>query len=268
MNLRFLSCVVCLMFAGLPEATIKAQGLAANRSYANNLGQGVLERDWDDMNLYYAIEREATVFRTSDSTQSYFNLKFREPVHVLDRNARWTRIRTDDGTEGYVSSGAVSNVWIRISKRKKTVYVYRGTELIKSLPADFGNNVASDKVQRGNSNSPDDWRTPEGTFFVVAKNPNSKFYKALVLNYPTAEDARRGYRQGLISKDEYQSIVRAEEDHRMPPMNTMLGGWIEIHGDGTGGGTNWTQGCIAIENDKMDALWNIIEVGTPVLTEY
>ncbi len=128
--------------------------------------------------------------------------------------------------------------------------------------------MASDKVQRGDTGSPDDWRTPEGTFFIVEKNPASKFYKALVLNYPTAEDARRGFRQGLISQGDYQAIVQAEESHQMPPMNTLLGGWIEIHGDGTGGGTNWTQGCIAIENDKMDELWALVEVGTPVLTEY
>ena len=50
---------------------------------------------------------------------------------------------------------------------------------------------------------------------MVSKNPNSQYYKALVLNYPTAEDARRGYRQGLISKDEYDSIVqgRGELQH-------------------------------------------------------
>lgn len=221
-----------------------------------------------EADLYYSVERPASVFRAPDSTKSFFELKFREPVKLIERDGWWSKVETEDGTVGYVSSGAISNVWIRISKRKKSVYVYRGTELIKRYVADFGNNVVSDKVQRGDLRSPDDWRTPEGTFFVVSKNPNSKFYKALVLNYPTAEDARRGFRQGLISQQEYRSIVKAEESASMPPMNTMLGGWIEIHGDGTGGGTNWTQGCIAIENEKMDELWPIVKVGTPVLTEY
>lgn len=221
-----------------------------------------------DLSLYYAVEREATVYEQSDSTKAYFTLKFREPVTVIDRKGQWSLIQSEDGSIGYVASKAISNVWIRISKRKKSVYVYRGTRLIKRFVADFGNNVFADKIQRGDQRSPDDWRTPEGTFFVVSKNPNSKFYKALVLNYPTAEDARRGFRQGLISQQEYQAIVKAEENGNIPPMNTMLGGWIEIHGDGTGGGTNWTQGCIAIENDKMDELWPMIKVGTPVLTEY
>ena len=222
----------------------------------------------DDGELYYAVERKAKVFKNPDDSASYTILEFREPVKLLERDGWWSLIEREDGSVGYVESSAISNIWIRISKRKKSVYVYRGTTLIKRFVADFGNNVSSDKVQRGDLRSPDDWRTPEGTFFVVSKNPNSKFYKALVLNYPTAEDARRGFKQGLISQNEFDAIVRAEENATMPPMNTMLGGWIEIHGDGTGGGTNWTQGCIAIENDKMDELWPLIKVGTPVLTEY
>ena len=218
--------------------------------------------------LYYSIEQAAAVYDDANLAQSTFNLAFREPVYVLERSARWSRIQTENGIEGYVSSDALSNVWIRVSKRQKSVYIYRGTELVRQIPADFGNNVSSDKIQRGDQRSPDDWRTPEGSFFVVSKNPNSSFYKALVLNYPTAEDARRGLHQGLISKEEFDAIVEAEESFSMPPMNTMLGGWIEIHGDGTGGGTNWTQGCIAIENERMDEIWSMIEVGTPVLTEY
>lgn len=218
--------------------------------------------------LYYSIERNATLFRSPAMTDAYLALRFREPLIVLDRKPVWSHVRTRNGEEGYIATTAISNVWIRISKRKRTVYVYRGTELIRKLPADFGTNLVSDKVQRGTLNSPDDWRTPEGSFFVVSKNPNSKFYKAFVLNYPNAEDARRGYREGLISKEQHDAIVQAEDRGMIPPMNTQLGGWIEIHGSGTGGGTNWTQGCVAITNEQMDELWSIVHVGTPVITEY
>ena len=227
----------------------------------------VSAQSFDGENLYYSIERNAQVYNQPGKNAT-FTIPLQEAVEVIEREGFWSKIRTDSGEEGYVANSSISNVWIRISKRKKTVFVYRGVELIKKIPADFGNNIVSDKIRRGDLGSPDDWRTPEGSFFVVSKNPNSKYYKALVLNYPNSEDARRGYKQGLISKEEYQAIVRAEENHAIPPMNTMLGGWIEIHGDGTGGGTNWTQGCIAIENHQMDELWDIIEVGTPVLTEY
>jgi L,D-peptidoglycan transpeptidase YkuD (ErfK/YbiS/YcfS/YnhG family) len=50
-------------------------------------------------------------------------------------------------------------------------------------------------------------------------------------------------------------------------MDTDLGGWIEIHGDGTGDATAWTQGCVAIRNAAMDVIWDHVRVGTPVLVE-
>lgn len=244
----FLSGIVCLVVFSVNLSVVTAQPFAEG-------------------SLYYSIERNAQVFKKPGEGAS-FKLDLQQPVQVLEEDGFWSRIRTDSGEEGYIDSSSLSNIWIRISKRKKSVYVYEGVDLLKKIPADFGTNVVSDKIRRGDLTSPDDWRTPEGTFSVVSKNPNSTYYKAFVLNYPNAEDARRGYKQGLISREEYQAIVRAEENHTMPPMNTMLGGWIEIHGNGTGGGTNWTQGCIAIENHEMDALWDIIQVGTPVLTEY
>ena len=218
--------------------------------------------------LFYTVDRNATLYHLSDSTKAYMHLRFREPVHVLaDAGPGWHRVRTRDGANGLVRAQHLSNVWVRISKSTQTVFVYRGDELIFRFAADLGYNFFSDKERRGSAADPDHWRTPEGEFFVVAKNPNSQFYKAFVLNYPNAEDAKRGLRDGLISQVEYQSILDAEHDFRVPPMSTALGGYIELHGNGTGRRSNWTQGCVAISDSQMDTLWRLISVGTPVLID-
>ena len=130
-----------------------------------------------------------------------------------------------------------------------------------------GTNAFADKERRGGLLNPDDWRTPEGVFYVVGKNDQSRYYKALVLNYPTAEDAERGLQDELISEREYERIVKAHREQTMPPMDTPLGGWIEIHGSGTGVGSNWTQGCVALANGDMDVVYRWAVVGTPVLIE-
>lgn len=232
------------------------------------LAPGAFAQDMaEDLPIYYAVRRQATVYTAPDSGRVYLTLRFREPVNVLEEKGGWSHIRTQDGARGYVASSALSNVWIRVSKSNKSLYVYRGTELVQKVAADFSYNAFADKERRGSSTNPDDWRTPEGVFFVVNKNPNSKFYKAFVLNYPTAEDAERGRSQGLISQSEYAAIVRAEQEFTMPPMHTALGGMIEIHGKGSGIGSNWTQGCVAIHDNHMDQLWRLVEVGTPVLIE-
>lgn len=221
----------------------------------------------EDLPLYYTIRRQATVYTAPDSGRAYVHLRFREPVYLVKMEGAWSLIRTQDGAQGYVSASALSNVWIRVSKTHKSVYVYRGTQLVKKVPADFGYNAFADKERRGSNINPDDWRTPEGVFFVANKNARSTFYKAFVLNYPTAEDAERGRQEGIITEAEYAAIVKAEQDFAMPPMHTALGGWIEIHGNGTGVSSNWTQGCVAIRNVHIDEIWDIVDVGTPVLIE-
>ncbi len=217
--------------------------------------------------VHYSLRAGTTVFAEADGTKPYVRLGFMEPVYVTDTDAGWSSIRTQDGARGHVRSHLISNAWIRVSKSQKRLYFYRGMDLVLDLPADFGFNAYSDKERRGTESNPDDWRTPEGSFFVVRKNPRSQFYKAFVLNYPNKEDAERGLREGIISQGQYGAIVRAAEQLREPPMNTPLGGMIEIHGEGTGRSTNWTQGCVAVHNEGMDRLWEWVEVGTPVIIE-
>lgn len=221
----------------------------------------------DALPLYYAVKKGAYIYLSPDTERPYAELKFHEAVYRLDQKDGWLQIRTQDGARGYVPVSTVSNIWIRVSKANKTLYVYRGTDLLRKFRADFGTNPFSDKERRGSGWEPDHWRTPSGTFFVVRKNSNSQFYKALVLNYPTAEDANRGLRQRLISESQHKAIVQAQENFESPPMNTPLGGLIEIHGRGTGAGSNWTQGCVAVRDADIDELWRWAQVGTPVLIE-
>lgn len=225
------------------------------------------QADLDASELYYSVVPSATLYMEATTARPYLQLRLREAVYVLHTEGGWHYVRTEQGSRGYIPVDHLSNLWIRVSKSRRTLYVYEGTRLVKQIPVDLANNYFSDKEKRGSTEEPDHWRTPNGEFFVVRKNPNSRFYKAFVINYPNAEDAMRGLQQGLISTVEYQRIVNAEREYRMPPMNTALGGMIEIHGHGTGVRTTWTQGCVAIRNVHMDLLWDQIHVGTPVLIE-
>ncbi len=241
--------------------------LAATSFAQERFVSASLQTEPDDLPVYYSIRRSADVYTAPDSGRVYLRLGLRDQVYLLEHKGAWAYIRTQDGARGYVPTSAISNVWIHVSKSRKILSLYRGTELVKRYPADFGVNAFSDKERRGSAVNPDDWRTPEGTFFIVKKNPRSQFYKALVLNYPTAEDAERGRREGIISSSEYAAIVKAEREYVMPPMHTALGGMIEIHGSGSGVGSNWTQGCVAIHDRHIDEIWTMTDVGTPVLIE-
>ncbi len=154
------------------------------------------------------------------------------------------------------------DIEILIRKAERTLTLRtRGGERIYAVA--LGKNSEADKEIEG------DHATPEGEFYVCAKNPRSKFFLSLCLSYPNAEDAERGLAAGLIGADDHARIIEAIRLGRMPPQHTRLGGEIYIHGhaaveDGAPHGRDWTRGCIAVDNAAMQDIYDSARVGTPV----
>jgi len=224
----------------------------------------------DPTPLFYVVERDARLRASPDDRAPVVErISMREGVRVLadsiGTDASWHHVRHGE-TEGYVRASALSNLWIRINKTERTVYLYRGSELVRTLPADVSAGTG-DKVRRSRIGELEHYRIPEGTFFVVRLNAESEYYKAFVINYPNTAHAERGLRDGLITPVQFRAIAAAEQTISEPPMGTPLGGLIEIHGSGSGRQRAWTRGCVALRNIHMDDLWDIVKVGTPVVIE-
>lgn len=69
----------------------------------------------------------------------------------------------------------------------------------------------------------------------------------------------------LINQSTYDQIANAIDGNEQPPWNTALGGEIMIHGHGSD--SDWTAGCVAVDNDIMDILWDSCPIGTPIIIE-
>jgi murein L,D-transpeptidase YafK len=96
-----------------------------------------------------------------------------------------------------------------------------------------------------------DGRTPEG-WYTTSDKSWSQFYGAIAVHYPNEQDAEAGQVQGRIDTAVARTINSALGKKQKPPQNTPLGGEILIHG---GGGTSdWTLGCVAMDNPAIDAL--------------
>jgi murein L,D-transpeptidase YafK len=164
-------------------------------------------------------------------------------------------------TRGPVLRGAAFR--IEVDKAARTLRLFEGARLERSFPVALGRNASADKAVEG------DEATPEGEFYVCAKNPRSKFFLSLCLSYPDVEDAQRGLAAGLITLEEHAAIVQAQREKRLPPQHTRLGGEIYIHGQPaqfeSGRAKDWTRGCIALENPAMREVYERAELGTPVL---
>jgi hypothetical protein len=218
----------------------------------------------EDAPIYYVVRERPPVFSKPGSGVALGRLDFREDVRVIAQRDGWSRVLTDE-TVGWVASASLSNVWILFDKESRDLYVYRGTEIVRTLPADVSQNPEDDKVRRAALGERKHYRIPEGEFYVCGKNENSQYHRSLMLSYPAPEDAERGLEAGLISQSEYDAIVRAATRFQSPPMGTKLGGAIAIHGQGSGRKRAWTRGCIALRDVHIDAIWDLVEIGTPVL---
>lgn len=133
---------------------------------------------------------------------------------------------------------------VLVVKASRQLQVYRNGKVFASYPVELGFNGLEDKFYEG------DGATPEGQFHIIKKKSKgeTRFYKALLLDYPTAEQTRRfqeGKAEGRI------------------PTHQSIGGLIEIHGkaDDT---QELTRGCVGLDNGAMDRLFEVAKSGMPV----
>jgi murein L,D-transpeptidase YafK len=132
---------------------------------------------------------------------------------------------------------------IVVEKSRRTLKLMDGTKTLKTYKVALGGQPVGAKDRQG------DHKTPEGTYSVDAKNPNSQFYKALHISYPNQTDRANARKLGVSP-----------------------GGDVEIHGLGARWGwlgdkhrlTDWTDGCIALTNEEIDEIYPLVKVGTTV----
>jgi hypothetical protein len=131
-----------------------------------------------------------------------------------------------------------------IEKESRTSYLVHKGRVLYRTPVDLGVEGTRVKTSQG------DLATPEGLYTITKKKGNgqTKYYKALLLDYPNAEDVAR---------------FRALKKRGAISANARLGGLIEVHGDG-GRGEDWTLGCVAVGNSEMDRLYRELSVGDKV----
>ena len=148
---------------------------------------------------------------------------------------------------------------IRIHKGPHQLELWSAGRLVKRYRVGLGHRGLADKLRQG------DHLTPEGRFYICNRNESSQFHLFMGISYPHEAAAARGLQEGLITKAQHDSILRALRNKACPAWNTSLGGTVGIHGGGSS--ADWTWGCIALEDAGIEELWVACPVGSPVLIE-
>ena len=138
-------------------------------------------------------------------------------------------------------------IGILIEKAKRRLTLLKGGEPLLTCPVGLG------RQPKGRKQCEGDGRTPEGMYSICLVKEQGKYGRSLGLNYPNQRDADIALREDRIDLSTHQAITNRLKIGVRPPWGTPLGGEIYIHEGGSA--SDWTQGCIALDEKDMDALF-------------
>lgn len=130
-----------------------------------------------------------------------------------------------------------------VLKSKRAMFLMKEGKILKVYKVALGKSPAGKKTTQG------DGKTPEGRYYIIGRNPNSNFYKALKISYPNEQD-----------------MEQAIKLHVNPGGGIMIHG-LSKHVEYLGKYhiiDDWTEGCIAVTNEEMDEIWKLVPDGTPI----
>lgn len=129
-----------------------------------------------------------------------------------------------------------------VIKSEQTLHLLRRDEVVKSYRVSLGKNDGPKQYEG-------DQRTPEGLYWIDWRKESDKFNLSMHISYPNASDLKRAYK-----------------------LQKPAGNMIMLHGTPTDEEypewffhtLNWTDGCIALPNDDMREVWELVPDHTPI----
>lgn len=132
---------------------------------------------------------------------------------------------------------------VLVRKTERRLYLMDDDKVVKSYRISLGDNPEGHKLYEG------DERTPEGDYKLDWRNAGSRFYKSIHISYPNDQDRELANAWGLN-----------------PGGSIMIHGLPNQAGDMAFAfqGLDWTDGCIAVTNEEIDEIWQLVSDGTPI----
>jgi murein L,D-transpeptidase YafK len=136
---------------------------------------------------------------------------------------------------------AVDHVVVRKAERK--LFLMRGDTIVRTYKVALGLNPVGTKERSG------DFRTPEGSYRLIRRNPRSDFFLSMQVSYPNDADLKHARRNHW---DTGGSIMI----HGLPNQLKHDPSYYE--------NVDWTDGCIAVSNSDMLEIWLLTPDNAPI----
>jgi murein L,D-transpeptidase YafK len=134
---------------------------------------------------------------------------------------------------------------IMVDKSERRLDVIAGGKVVATYRIGLGRAPTGHKQREG------DLKTPEGSYVLDFKKADSAYFRAIHISYPNADDRARAKRAG-VSPGGAIMIHGQPNDARV---RAAVAAWPS---------SDWTDGCIALSNEDMTALWRMVRVPTPI----
>lgn len=143
-----------------------------------------------------------------------------------------------------IQEGDAAKLVVVKSKRVLVLFDEEGN-LLSRHRVSLGDNPVGTKLKQG------DFKTPEGTYHIVKKQNDPKYYKKILISYPNSTDKERSKALGF-------NPGAGITFHAQVPWN-----WDGHRNDYTLD-NDWTNGCIALTNEGIDSIWDKVSNATVI----
>lgn len=130
-----------------------------------------------------------------------------------------------------------------VDKSDRKLYLVMNDEIVRTFDIALGMVPVGDKEFEG------DFRTPEGSYLLDARNPDSEYFLSIHVSYPNRQDIREARARG-------QDPGGAIMIHGQPNAPTRSETYYRTQ--------DWTNGCIAVSNSDMIDIWLMTADNTPI----
>jgi murein L,D-transpeptidase YafK len=130
-----------------------------------------------------------------------------------------------------------------VHKTERQLVLLHGAAVVRSYKIALGLRPVGQKEREG------DFRTPEGRYFLVRRNPRSDFFLSIQVSYPNETDLKR-------ARKNHWEAGGSIMIHGMPNQLKHEPSYYE--------GRDWTDGCIALSNADMVEVWLLTPDNAPI----
>jgi murein L,D-transpeptidase YafK len=132
---------------------------------------------------------------------------------------------------------------VRVDKSERSMELLSNGEVVRTHTIALGGNPIDHKQREG------DQRTPEGRYVLDWRNPNSCCVRSIHVSYPNVADKAAARAAGV----EPGGMIMIHG-----PLNSLR--WL----DWLLQMFDWTDGCIAVGEEDMLEIWDMVGNGTPI----